>query len=119
MIKNRKQRPPNGPGANGLRGGTNVYSSKTVVGRWMDDVGGPAAFKRGFTTKNFETEAQHQQLGATLRPPTYYGADLPVDDSNRNTKTGEWESTMQLMLKTGYVKVIERLTYFLASPIDF
>ena len=30
-----KQRPNDGPGANGLRGGKNVYSKKTTIGNWQ------------------------------------------------------------------------------------
>jgi hypothetical protein len=35
----KKVRPQNGPGANGLRGGTNVYSTKTAIGTWMEEYG--------------------------------------------------------------------------------
>ena len=58
-----KQRPPNAPGPNGLRGGRNVYSLKTGVGNWIEDGGGASMYKRGFTTEAFETECQHQQIG--------------------------------------------------------
>lgn len=97
MQKNRKQRPPNGPGANGLRGGTNLYSTKTVIGRWQDDLGGPMAFKRGFNTPEFETEAQHQQRGATLTAPAYYGSELPITEDIYKTKDPTWETTAKTM----------------------
>jgi hypothetical protein len=64
MISNKKHiRPPNGPGSNGLRGGRNVYSPKVAVGPWLETVGGPSGFHRGFTTQDFQTEAQCQQAG--------------------------------------------------------
>lgn len=74
----RKLRPANGPGANGLRGGRNVYpSGKTAVGVWLDEKGGPSGYKRGFTTQEFITEGQLQQMGATLERPPEFGAALP------------------------------------------
>lgn len=97
MLKNRKQRPPNGPGANGLRGGTNLYSTKTTIGRWQDDIGGPSAFQRGFNTPEFETEAQHQQRGATLQAPSYYGSELSKTDDNEKTTDPVWETTARNM----------------------
>jgi hypothetical protein len=108
-MKSRKQRPVNGPGANGLRGGTNLYSTKTTIARWLDDVGGPSAFKRGFNTPEFETEAQHQQCGATLKAPSYYGSELAkVDNTNKPVAT-VWETTARNM-NTGVNKV-QQLTY--------
>ena len=97
MMTNRKQRPADGPGANGLRGGTNLYSTKTKIGRWQDDIGGPAAFKMGFHTSAFETEAQNQQLGATLLKPRFYGSELPdIRDSSKNSPS-IWETTAKQM----------------------
>ena len=96
MLKNRKQRPPNGPGANGLRGGTNLYSTKTTIGRWQDDIGGPSAFQRGFNTPEFETEAQHQQRGATLQGPSYYGSELNRQEEKQQ-KDPSWETTARNM----------------------
>jgi hypothetical protein len=58
-----------------------MYSNKTVVGPWLDDLGGPAGYKRGFTTGEFETEAQHAQLGATLHLAPEFGAGLPPAES--------------------------------------
>jgi hypothetical protein len=73
-----KPRPPNGPGSNGLRGGQNSFpSGKTAIGGWMDEVGGPQGYKRGFTTRDFETEAQLQQIGASMQRAAFYGAPLP------------------------------------------
>lgn len=74
----RKLRPANGPGANGLRGGRNVYpSGKTAIGVWLDEKGGPSGYKRGFTTVEFITEGQLQQMGATLEKAPEFGAQLP------------------------------------------
>jgi hypothetical protein len=81
MSGKAKVRPPNGPGSNGMRGGPRLYSNKTVVGPWLDDLGGPAGFKRGFTTVDFETEAQHAQLGYNLHREPEFGAGLPTPDS--------------------------------------
>lgn len=72
---NRKPRPPDGPGANGLRGGKNLYSSKVCIGGYIEDVGGPAMYNPGFTTEDFESENQrYGGAKATLK----YGAGLPV-----------------------------------------
>lgn len=62
-------------GANHLRGGAGVYSGKTAVGSWMDGVGGPSGYSRGYTTDEFMTEAQLQQLQGRKMPK--YGAALP------------------------------------------
>lgn len=75
-MNNRKDRPQNGPGANGLRGGRKIYSGKTCLGGWLDDVGGTAGFHRGFTTDDFETECQHQQTGYGLPTRPIFGAAL-------------------------------------------
>jgi hypothetical protein len=73
-----KPRPLDGPGANGLRGGRNVYESgKTAIGVWLDAKGGPSGYKRGFHTTDYQTEAQTQQLGAIGRSAPYFGAELP------------------------------------------
>ena len=109
MIKSKKQRPPNGTGANGLRGGTNLYSTKTTIHRWLDDVGGPMEYKRGFTTINFETEAQHQQLGVTLKRDPYYGAPLPLPEPLKQSTSSHWESTTRTMQKLGIAKVRHRI----------
>ena len=72
-----KPRPPNAPGSNGLRGGIKQYSLKTTTGQWLEGYGGPSGYQRGFTTVDFETEAQHAQIGATLRKAPEFGAALP------------------------------------------
>lgn len=105
MMTNKKQRPQNGPGANSLRGGINLYSSKVIIGRWQDDIGGPIAFKRGFTTSDYDTEAQHQQRGATLKAPTYYGSALPITGDLYKTESPTWETTTRHM-SIGNQKVI-------------
>jgi hypothetical protein len=47
----------------------------------MDDLGGPAGYKRGFTTGEFETEAQHAQIGASMTMAPEFGAGLPPVES--------------------------------------
>ena len=77
-MPSNKARPANGPGANGLRGGRNVYpSGRTAIGVWLDEKGGPSGYKRGFTTPEFITEGQLQQMGATLQKPAEFGSQLP------------------------------------------
>lgn len=78
LMSCRKSRPTNGPGANHLRGGTKVYSEKTAVGSWIERSGGPSGYHRGFSTDEFETEAQHLQYG--INKPKFYGAGLPLDE---------------------------------------
>ena len=117
-MTDKKQRPPNAPGPNGLRGGRNVYSGKTAIGNWIEDAGGSQYFKRGFTTDSFETEAQHQQKGRSLKRPDYYGANLPetfVDPRTTNDvfnppkgpQASNWQTTTQSMLaSTGGSRVV-------------
>ena len=83
MDKKVKYRPDNGPGANGLRGGKNVYSTKTTIGNWQDAVGGAGLFKRGFSTDDFETEGQHQQKGALQKEEPYFGSGVPMLETLR------------------------------------
>lgn len=71
----------NGPGSNGLRGGIKQYSAKTTTGQWLDTYGGPMGYKRGFTTSDFQTEAQHAQLGVTKKPSGQFGAGIPIIES--------------------------------------
>ena len=71
----------NGPGANGLRGGIKSYSPKTTTGPWLDTYGGPMGYKRGFTTSDFQTEAQHAQLGVARKPTGEFGAGIAVPES--------------------------------------
>ncbi len=68
----------NGPGSNGLRGGIKQYSQKVTTGPWLDTYGGPMGYRRGFTCPDFQTEAQHAQLGVTLKPPGEFGAEIPA-----------------------------------------
>lgn len=75
---NERRRPDNGPGANGLRGGSRNYSQKVQTGNWVENYGGPEDYKRGFSTADFETEGQHAQKGALLSGPAEYGAGLPL-----------------------------------------
>jgi hypothetical protein len=92
----------NGPGANGLRGGIKAYSAKVTTGQWLDTCGGPMGYKRGFTTSNFETEAQHAQLGVVAKAPGFYGAGIKIADQRdqygNDTLKGnaeQWTSTMK------------------------
>ena len=78
----------NGPGSNGLRGGIKEYNPKTATGQWMENYGGPIGYKRGFTSSDFITEAQHAQLGANPKPLTIYGAGIPIIDT-RDEKGNE------------------------------
>jgi hypothetical protein len=78
----------NGPGSNGLRGGIKQYSAKTTTGPWMDTYGGPSGYKRGFTSSDFQTEAQHAQLGAIGKPRGEFGAEIPFADT-RDDKGNE------------------------------
>lgn len=75
-----KLRPQNGPGSNGLRGGLNNYSPKTTTGQWLEEYGGTAGYKRGFTTQDFQTEAQHAQTGAQFEKVREFGAGLPLTE---------------------------------------
>jgi len=78
-----KPRPANGTGPNGLRGGIKTYNSKTITGPWLEEIGGPAGFKRGFSSAEYETEAQHAQKGIMTTKPPEYGAALPDDKQLR------------------------------------
>eukprot|EP01006_Ploeotia_vitrea_P004380 TRINITY_DN114445_c0_g1_i1.p1 TRINITY_DN114445_c0_g1~~TRINITY_DN114445_c0_g1_i1.p1 ORF type:complete len:352 (-),score=-4.24 TRINITY_DN114445_c0_g1_i1:83-1138(-) len=106
-----KQRPPNAPGSNGLRGGKNCYSLKTANGNWIEDVGGSSVYKRGFTTDAFQTECQHQQLGYNMKKVSEFGADLPIKYIDPRTtidtfnpRSGPldntWETNTQTMMKS-------------------
>jgi hypothetical protein len=77
-MSKRDIRPPDGPGANGLRGGRGAYpSGKTAIGVWLDSKGGPSGYKRGFHSGDYETECQHQQKGAQFGSSEFFGAELP------------------------------------------
>ncbi len=111
MLTTAKVRPANGTGPNGLRGGRNNYSSKTAVGPWLESVGGPSGYIRGFSTSAFQTEAQSQQLGVVKKAPPLYGAGLPravdlrspttADTMDCNFKTSQWKTSTQAMLEQG------------------
>ncbi len=75
-----KLRPDNGPGSNGLRGGIKTYSAKTTTGAWLEEYGGPALYKRGFTTSDFQTEAQYAQLGVVKKSAAGFGAGMPLSE---------------------------------------
>lgn len=74
-----KPRPPNAAGPNGLRGGIKTYNPKTITGPWLEEIGGPSGFQRGFTSPDYETESQHQQLGAFKQKFPDFGNELPDD----------------------------------------
>ena len=82
-----KPRPANGPGSNGLRGGIKSYSAKTTTGAWLEEYGGPALYKRGFTTSDFQTEAQFAQLGVVRKGPPGFGAGLPLAEVVQHKQT--------------------------------
>lgn len=93
-----KPRPDNGPGANGLRGGINTYSVKTIDGNWLEEYGGPSGYKRGFTSADFQTEAQHAQLGVTLKSAPEFGAEIPMPNSEGPTDVPDrWTTTSMIM----------------------
>lgn len=90
-------------GANGLRGGRNSYSHAKP----------PEEFTKGFSTKQFETEAMSAQQGATLETPTYYGSDIVKANSLCNkTIRPTWETTARSMHNSGtLVKVVQNIVY--------
>lgn len=109
-MSSTKPRPPDGPGANGLRGGNNSYSLKTAMGGWIEDVGGAKEYKRGFTSKEFITECQHQQTGYNLKQSPEFGAGLPQRMALPRTSTEmfhppsgpsteTWQTNTQVMIK--------------------
>mmetsp|Transcript_26199 Transcript_26199/g.28575 ORF Transcript_26199/g.28575 Transcript_26199/m.28575 type:complete len:377 (+) Transcript_26199:59-1189(+) len=88
-----KPRPPNAAGPNGLRGGIKSFKAKTLTGPWLEELGGTAGFKRGFTSADYETEAQHQQLGAFKQSFPDFGCDLPEDyQIKRSTSPFKYEA---------------------------
>lgn len=74
-----KDRPQDGPGANTLRGGLKTFNTKTVLYNWLEDSGGPQGYKPGFTTEEYLSESQRQQLGSRKIP--LFGSGLPGVDS--------------------------------------
>lgn len=123
-MASRKARPQNGPGNNGLRGGAKIYSTKTFNGNFIDDVGGPEGFKRGFHHEDYTTEQQHQQTGRTNKNDPYYGANLTTEEKLKPKSTAdifspgtgmqssEWRTNTQLT--TGIYRPLqdERLPHF-------
>lgn len=106
----RKLRPDNGPGSNGLRGGIKTYSPKTTTGPWMEEFGGPALYKRGFSTSEFQTEAQYAQSGVLGQSYSNFGSGLPLKEVVvKKTTTAElfnpsttrsnqqWQTNTQIM----------------------
>jgi hypothetical protein len=72
----------------------------------VEAYGGPADYKRGFSTIDFETEGQHAQKGAMFKGPVEFGAGLPLPqhltrrqpcaaDSFASTEVFDNRSTMQ------------------------
>ena len=71
----------------------------------MDDVGG--MYKRGFSTGDFQTEAQSQQLGIYKKPSATYGAGIPISTKSLATCVADifevpiegsrWTTTSKLM----------------------
>lgn len=86
-----KPRPNDGPGSNGLRGGIREYSYKTASGPWLDKVGGAQQFKRGFTTSEYETEAQYMQRTGVKAQSRYYGSEIV--DPGQTQKLNPFEYT--------------------------
>lgn len=87
-----KPRPPNASGPNGLRGGIKQFSNKTATGPWLENYGGAQGYKRGFSSADYQTEAQYAQLGATLKTTGYYGAELP-DTLEKSLNPFKYEGT--------------------------
>lgn len=123
MSGRAKLRPANGPGANGLRGGRNVYpSGRTAIGVWLDEKGGPSGYKRGFTRPEYLTEGQLQQMGATLEKQPEFGAQLPppqhfdrkppcsgdmFDPKYTGLKERDWMTNTQRQYESGTTNVQE------------
>ena len=114
------------PGANGLRGGSNKYSSKTVIGEWLDDVGGPGLFKRGFSTSAFETE--YQKHNNNNSSASYYGSEVDLVNNKESkpsvsnilmkqtSELSNWKSTMKndmvSIIMAYYTRFLSMLNYF-------
>ena len=88
-----------------------MYNTKTAVGSWIENAGGPSGYHRGFTTEEFITEAQHQQNGD--KKIRIYGSGLPLDEEvlqPRSTKDifhpkggpmpSDWKTSNQLMMES-------------------
>ncbi len=103
-MSNQKPRPNDGPGANGLRGGKNVYSSKTAINSWLDEHAATTGYRRGFTTSDFETEAQHAQLGVVTKPVARFGSGIVAPPSKVSTKDSykSADANLEETWKTNY-----------------
>lgn len=104
-------RPQDGPGANTLRGGLKTFTTKTALYNWLEDAGGPVGFRPGFTTEEYLSEAQRQQLGARKIP--LFGSGLTSADDILHPREAKdifqpslgpgpktWETATQASLKT-------------------
>ena len=109
-MEKKDIRPQNGPGANTLRGGLKSFNTKTVLYNWLEDAGGPQGYRPGFTTEEYLSEAQRQQLGARNIP--LFGSGLPdtsvimyppeakdIFQPSCGPGSNTWESTTQATLK--------------------
>jgi hypothetical protein len=117
-----KPRPPNASGPNGLRGGIKTFAPKTITGPWLEELGGSAGYKRGFTSADYITEAQHQQLSGYKQKIPDFGNELPDDiqirrpnspfkydpaHSFKSTDVSPWLTSTKLMgLSTSAKKVM-------------
>lgn len=92
-------------------GGPKVYSTKTAVGSWIENAGGPGGYHRGFTTQEYITEAQHQQNGD--KKVRIYGSGLPLDQEVEHPRmvkdlfhpkegpnSKDWKSSNQVMMES-------------------
>jgi hypothetical protein len=77
-MEKAADRPQDGPGANTLRGGLKSFATKTQLYNWLEDAGGPDGYRPGFTTEEYLSEAQRQQLGGRQIP--LFGSGLPGTD---------------------------------------
>lgn len=104
-------RPQDGPGANTLRGGLKAFNTKTAVYNWLEDAGGPVGYRPGFTTEEYLSEAQRQQLGARKIP--LFGSGLPsagdvmhprepkdIFQPSFGPGPGSWETATQAALRS-------------------
>jgi hypothetical protein len=98
-----------------------VFSEKTAVGSWIERSGGPSGYHRGFSTEEYETEAQHLQYGANK--PKFYGAGLPLDEEVEHPRVvkdifhprsgptiKDWKSNTHSMMESVLVPKVR--TYF-------
>lgn len=121
-MSHQKPRPNDGPGANGLRGGKNVYSSKTAINSWLEEHAAlSTGYRRGFTTPEFETEAQHAQLGVIAKPIPKFGSAVIAPARKANTKDSyqsvdanpneTWKSNYNIMTEELMKHKVGKLNY--------